>query len=146
MELNSKLMELAKKASSAEEIVKLGAENGYSVTNEEAEKYLSLLKGNGPLSDDELDAVAGGKEEEKKAEEEKEKDPDPKYHRGQVLWLGFPTSQNYMEVIILEVEFYVKGKGWRYLVNGVQYGGKHSFYLETQEYVHTSDPGPIWIG
>ena len=81
-----------------------------------------------------------------KQEEEKEKDPDPKYHRGQVLWLGFPTSQNYMEVIILEVESYVKGKGWRYLVNGVQYGGKHSFYLETQEYVHPSDPGPIWIG
>ena len=44
MNLNSKLTELAKKAFSAEEAVKLAAENGYSVTLEEAEKALSLLK------------------------------------------------------------------------------------------------------
>ena len=141
MDLNSKLMELVRKASSAEEIVKLGADHGYSVTNEEAEKVLSLLKGNGQMSDDELEAIAGGMDGKGEP-----KTPDPKFHKGQHLWVGFHTTQNYLEVEVLEAEFYVKGYGWRYLVNAVKYGIEQNFYLDTQEYLHTSDPGPVWIG
>ena len=138
MELNSKLMELAKKATSAEEAVKLAAENGYSVTPEEAEKVLSLLKGNGPLSDDEMEAVAGGMDG-------KGKDPDPKYRVGQHLWLGYFTTQNYLEVVVNAPEFYSKeDRSWRYLVQPVGFDFQQNEYLESRSYVHTSNPGPGW--
>ena len=137
MELNSKLMELAKKASSAEEIVKLGAENGYSVTPEEAEKVLSLLKGNGPLSDDEMEAVAGG------MDGKGSKDPDPKYHKGQVLWVGYPSTKNFLKVTIVNPEFYTKEDGWRYYVTN-EYGFDENYYLETRGYIQTSDPHGVW--
>ena len=137
MNLNSKLMELAKKASSAEEIVKLGVENGYSVTPEEAEKVLSLLNGNGQMSDGELEAIAGGKGGG-------EKTPDPKYHAGQVIWVGYPSTKNFLEVKVLEAEFYSKDYGsWRYRVMN-EYGIEECYYLDTHAYLQLSNPHGVW--
>ena len=54
------LLEQAKKAKSAEELMALAKENGVELTKEEAEAYFAQLNKSGELSDEELDNVAGG--------------------------------------------------------------------------------------
>ena len=54
------LIEKAKNAKSAEELLKYAGENGVEITEEEAKTYFAQLNANGAVSDDELDAVAGG--------------------------------------------------------------------------------------
>lgn len=54
------LLEQAKKAKSAEELMSLAKENGMELTKEEAEAYFAQLNKSGELSDEELDNVAGG--------------------------------------------------------------------------------------
>ncbi len=62
MELNDKLLEKAKNAKSAEELVTLAKENGIELTAEEAKTYFAKLNAKaGELADDELGDVAGGK-------------------------------------------------------------------------------------
>ena len=54
------LLEQAKKAKSAEELMSLAKENGKELTKEETEAYFAQLNKSGELSDEELDNVAGG--------------------------------------------------------------------------------------
>ncbi len=54
------LLEQAKEAKSAEELMSLAKENGVELTKEEAEAYFAQLNKSGELSDEELDNVAGG--------------------------------------------------------------------------------------
>ena len=61
MELNKELLEKAKTATSAEELLALAKENGIEMTEEEAKEYFSKLNTKtGELADDELDNVSGG--------------------------------------------------------------------------------------
>lgn len=58
---NNELLEKAKQAASAEEILALAKENGVEMTKEQANAcYAKLNPTSGELSDDELDNVAGG--------------------------------------------------------------------------------------
>lgn len=60
-ELTPQLLEKAKQAKTAEELLALAKENGVELTAEEANTYFAKLNvQNGELSDDELDSVAGG--------------------------------------------------------------------------------------
>ena len=62
MKMNGDLLEKAKNAKSAEELVKLAKENGIELTAEEAKSYFAKLNvKEGELADDELDNVAGGR-------------------------------------------------------------------------------------
>ena len=54
------LLEQAKEAKSAEELMSLAKENGMELTKQEAEAYFAQLNKSGELSDEELDNVAGG--------------------------------------------------------------------------------------
>lgn len=54
------LLEQAKEAKSAEELMSLAKKNGMELTKEEAEAYFAQLNKSGELSDEELDNVAGG--------------------------------------------------------------------------------------
>lgn len=55
------LIEKAKAAKTAPELLALAKENGIEITEEEAETYFTQLKpASGELSDDELEDVAGG--------------------------------------------------------------------------------------
>ena len=54
------LIAKAKAAKSAEELWELAKENGIELTEEEAKTCFEQLHTNGAVSDDELDAVAGG--------------------------------------------------------------------------------------
>ena len=58
--LTPELIEKAKTAKSVEELLKLADGNGIELTEEEAKTYFAQLNANAAVSDDELDAVAGG--------------------------------------------------------------------------------------
>ena len=58
--LTPELIEKAKAAKSAEELLALAKENNLEITAEEAKIYFEQLNANGEVSDDALDAVAGG--------------------------------------------------------------------------------------
>ena len=58
--LTPELIEKAKTAKSAEELLKLADGNGIEITEEDAKLYFAQLHANGAVADDELDAVAGG--------------------------------------------------------------------------------------
>ena len=59
--LTQELIEKAKLAKSAEELIALAKENGIELTEEEANTYFAQLNPKkGELGDDELDSVAGG--------------------------------------------------------------------------------------
>ena len=61
MELNEKMLEKAKNAKTAEELVAIARENSIELTEEEAKSYFAKLNAKeGELSDDELDNVSGG--------------------------------------------------------------------------------------
>lgn len=60
MELSKELLEKAKAAKSAEELLTLAKENGVEMTESEAAEYFAQLHKSGELSDEELDNVAGG--------------------------------------------------------------------------------------
>ena len=134
MQITNEMKEKAMKASSAEELKKIAEEYGITISDEEAEKCFVFAR-SGELTDAELDIVAGGKSR---------KDPDPKYKNGTHLWLGYFTTQNYLEIEVVNPEFYIPGEGWRYLVQPVGYDFMQNEYLETRKYVHTSDPGHGW--
>ena len=58
--LTPELIAKAKTAESAEELFELAKANNVELTEEEAKTYFEQLNANGAVSDDELDAVAGG--------------------------------------------------------------------------------------
>ena len=58
--LTPELLEKAKLAKSAEELIALAKENGVELTAESANAYFAQLHKTGELPDDELDSVAGG--------------------------------------------------------------------------------------
>ena len=66
MKMNKELLEKAKCAKNAEELMALAKENGMEMTEESANAYLDLLHSQnselayGELADDELDNVSGG--------------------------------------------------------------------------------------
>ena len=65
MNFTNELIEKARSASSAEELLDMAKKEGVELTAADAETYFSFLHNNGPLSDEELDQVAGGKGEKK---------------------------------------------------------------------------------
>ena len=59
--MNEEMIAKAKEANSVEELITLAKENGVELTEEDAKMYFEQLNAKkGELSDDELDAVAGG--------------------------------------------------------------------------------------
>lgn len=57
---SKELMEKARSAKSAEQLLAIAKENGTELTEEEAAAYFAQLNKSGELSDEELGAVAGG--------------------------------------------------------------------------------------
>lgn len=83
------LIEKAKQAKSAEELLALAKENGVDISEDEAREYYGRLNKSGELSDDELDNVSGGCGGDNK----------PKCHQcgGELKYTGstFPRKSNY---------------------------------------------------
>lgn len=60
MEFSKELIEKAKQAKTAEELLAMAKEENIELTEEEAAKYFAKLNASGELSDEELDNVSGG--------------------------------------------------------------------------------------
>ena len=57
---NKELLEMAKRANSAEEFLALAKENDLEFTQDQAEVYFEQINNSGELSDDDLQNVSGG--------------------------------------------------------------------------------------
>ena len=106
MKYSNKLIEKAKTAKTAEELLAMAKAENIEMTAEEAAKYFAELHKTGELSDEELDNVAGGCG--------KEEIPEPKYKIGDMVISsrGFPchTCGIYRDFQITEVHRSPDGK------------------------------------
>ena len=80
MNISKELLEKAKTAKSAEELLAMAKAENIEMTAEEAAKYFAELHKTGELSDEELDNVAGGCGGEEI--------PEPKYKEGDLVWIS----------------------------------------------------------
>ena len=104
MNLTNDMIEKAKTAASADELLKMAKENGVNMTAAEAQEYFNFLNANGPLSEDDLAQVAGGGKGESK--------PSPKYKKGQnVLYM-----RNYKGTIISDAIYVNLQRAYYYTV------------------------------
>ena len=77
--LTPELIVKAKAARCAQELFEIAKANNVELTDEEAKTYFEQLNTNDAVSDDELDAVAGGcgEDEEEAVEKAEESEPTP---------------------------------------------------------------------
>ena len=80
MKYSKELIEKAKTAKTAEELLAMAKAENIEMTAEEAAKYFAELHKTGELSDEELDNVAGGCGGEEITE--------PKYKEGDLVWIS----------------------------------------------------------
>ena len=106
MKYSNKLIEKAKTAKSAEELLAMAKAESVELTEEQAEKAFAELHKTGELSDEELDNVAGGCGGEEITE--------PKYKEGDLVWIsgGFAchTCGRYRAFKVTEVHRSPVGK------------------------------------
>lgn len=105
MKFSKELIEKAKTAKNAEELIEMAKVENIELSAEEAAEAFAELYKTGELSDDELDNVAGGCEDEI---------PEPKYSVGDMVVSsrGFPchTCNCYRDFQITEVNRSPDGK------------------------------------
>ena len=104
MNFSDEMITKAKTAASAEELMKLADEEGISLTKEEAENYFSFLSNDGELSDEALEAVAGGKGT-----------PQAKFKAGQHIKIWW--VYHYLTAVILSCRYSDLQKEWYYTFN-----------------------------
>lgn len=102
MNLSNELLEKAKTARTAEELLEIAKAENVELTEDEAAKAFSKLNKTGELSDDELDNVAGG------CGGEEEVVPEPKFKVGELVKKkGVPlfctTCNVHRSYVIIEV-------------------------------------------
>ena len=106
MNISKELLEKARTANSAEELLAMAKAESVELTEEQAEKAFAELHKSGELSDDELDNVAGGCGGEEI--------PEPKYKEGDLVWIsgGFAchTCGRYRAFKVTEVHRSPVGK------------------------------------
>ena len=106
MKFSKELIEKAKTAKSAEELLAMAKAENIEMTAEEAAKYFAELHKTGELSDEGLDNVAGGCGGEEITE--------PKYKEGDLVWIsgGFAcyTCGRYRAFKVTEVHRSPVGK------------------------------------
>ena len=110
MELNKELLEKAKAAETAEQLLEIAKAEGVEMTAEDAEKAFARLHKSGVLADEELDNVSGGGCNSKYSPggaQEREEDVVFLYKIGQeveVFYIGFSTKR----AVITEQHTYYK--------------------------------------
>lgn len=58
--MNEEILQKAKKAESAEELIKIAKESGYELSEKKAQEYFERLNSDKELTESELSAAAGG--------------------------------------------------------------------------------------
>ena len=98
MNISKELIEKAKTAKSAEELLAMAKAENIELNAEEAAQALAKMNKNGELSDEELDNVSGG------CGRDYEPSGDtPKYHVGDRLAMVHPVIGRYIEVRVTYV-------------------------------------------
>lgn len=114
MNFRKEMIEKAKAAASPEELTAMAKAEGISLTETEAAEYFNLLHGGmQALSDEELNAVAGGKGGSSDPDY-----PDPKYKVGQHVFI---IDMNH-HAIISYIGNYVAEKGYYYYLTDFDSG------------------------
>ncbi|MDO5446069.1 MAG: hypothetical protein Q4F31_10680 [Eubacteriales bacterium] len=124
MTFTKEMMEKAKKAASAEELLEMAKAEGVELSASDAELYYNFLNGSRELTDEELSQVAGGKGQ---------KDPDPKYGVGQRVSIYFATTMNYLHGYVTlrtSVRDCDKILHYKYRVFIEEYGYEITLYLD----------------
>ena len=109
MEFTNEMIQKAKQASSAEELLAMAKEEGVALTAEEAEKYFAFLQGGNELPDEALEAVAGGKGEK----------PTPKYRENQRVVMK--QGRKFIHWEVQSIGEYEPGRGYKYLCRTTDY-------------------------
>ena len=121
MSFTNEMIEKAKTATSAGELLKFAEEEGIELSAAEAEMYFSFLtKKSTSLSDEELEHVSGGKGEKPT--------PTPKYRLGQTVEKDWPGTTD--KGTITGIDHYSPSAGWVY---NVHYYQKINIWKETSE-------------
>lgn len=128
MELTNELLETAKGAKSAEELLALAAENGIALTPELAEAdFAALHPKMGELEDDELDNIAGG------CGGSSSSVPTAKYRKNQ--WLRVLKYDNSTTIVRVSrgqvIEMRYQGR-WQYKLD-YGWGGAPSDFMNEDE-------------
>ena len=99
MNISKELIEKAKTAKTAEELLEMAKEESIEMSAEQAAEYFVTIHASGELSDEELDNVAGGcggRDYEPSGE-------TPKFHVGERLAMVHPVIGRYIEVRVTYV-------------------------------------------
>lgn len=124
MTFTDEMKNKAKKAASAEELLKMAKAEGVELSASEAEQYYNFLHGSREMTDEELSMVAGGKGEPNY--------PTPKYKIGQYFRSG--GIGGYLYGTITGIGSYDLKRGYLYYVNFEKHG-QASRYLEYEQTV-----------
>ncbi len=122
MKITPEIMNKAKRAQSASELMHMAHESGMAMTADEAQRYFDMLHpAAGVLSDDELDNVSGGgcggggntkDDGTTAAEPEPAPEPAPLFEIGElVLYKASPDRSNPCTVL---GRYLQNGREWRY--------------------------------
>lgn len=107
MNISKELLEKAKQAKTAEELLAMAKAENIELNAEEAAQAFAKMNKNGELSDEELDNVSGG------CGRDCEPSGDtPKYHVGDRLMMLHPVIGRHVSVIVTYVSS-SKSKIWR---------------------------------
>ena len=115
MEFTYEMIEKARQATSAEELLAMAKEEGVALTAEEAQQYFAFLQGGSELPDEALEAVAGGKGGP----------PAAKYHPGQTILFLFKTNTFY-KAKILSARYVDLQKAWYYGIRTMDTGDENN--------------------
>ncbi|MDO5445898.1 MAG: hypothetical protein Q4F31_09810 [Eubacteriales bacterium] len=121
--ITNEMMEKAKKAASAEELLEIAKAEGVELSASDAEMYFNFLSGSRELTNEELSQVAGGKGDG---------DPLPKYKINQRVSIYLASTKNTIHGTIIGINsFRSCGKlVYSYRINVEEYGSAITLNLE----------------
>ena len=109
MKFSKEMIEKAKSAASAEELVEMAKAEGIKLSADDAAKYFDFLHGSHELSDDEVQEVAGGKGEDST--------PGAKFSVGQTVVKDWSCNTYYTGTITANNINYLTDWGWEYSIH-----------------------------
>ncbi|MGN1103607.1 MAG: hypothetical protein ACI4QI_01905 [Candidatus Coproplasma sp.] len=140
MNISKELIQKAKTAKTAEELLEMAKAEGVELSKEEAARYFAELNKSGELSDEELDNVSGG-DFCSPSDPPKYKVGDyvEYYYRYEMEWYRMRTTYSIATSVILDIK--ADGSNWTYkLEKGTH---EHAEYIEESRIISISK-GPVW--
>ena len=132
MEFSKELIEKAKTAKSAEELLEMAKEENIELSAEEAAKYFAELNKTGELADEELSNVAGGCSPSEPAKY-KVGDYVEYYRQYEKGWTYLRTATCHSYIVDVKAD----GSDWMYKLEAGTYEGAE--YIKEERILHLSN-------